>query len=209
MPEAARVAVFAYNFPHKKTQDFLLRLLLDGWNVVSVIGADPVKLKIPPASIRTKLKHIGLTHPKDVAEKLGMQYVVMPHRGEQIQQHLDEVRPDIGLVAGARILKAPVIDRFRSGIVNLHPGLVPESRGLDAMLWSVNRGIPLGVTAHMIDEHIDAGKILMRREIPIYEDDTAIDFQERLYETQIEMLTPSMRAALAGKGTVVDPETPY
>ncbi|MCH7945909.1 MAG: hypothetical protein IIC73_07860, partial [Armatimonadetes bacterium] len=119
MSEEARVAVFAYNFPHKKTQDFLFRLFLDGWNVVSVIGADPVKLRIPASSIRTKLKHIGLTHPKDVAKRLGMDFVVLPHRGEEIERHLDEIDADIGVVAGARILKAPVIGRFKSGIVNL------------------------------------------------------------------------------------------
>ena len=40
------VVVLAYNFPHRKTQDFLFRLFAEGVSVGHVLAADPVKLKV-------------------------------------------------------------------------------------------------------------------------------------------------------------------
>ena len=112
----------------------------------------------------------------------------MPHRGAQINALIEEINLEIGIIAGARILQADVINGFSDGIINFHPGLIPEARGLDALLWSIRNDIPLGVTSHLIDERVDAGKILERRIIDLHEDDTIFDLSERLYETQLEML---------------------
>ena len=44
---------------------------------------------------------------------------------------------DIGIILGARILSKQIIDAFSIGIVNLHPGILPENRGLDNVKWSI------------------------------------------------------------------------
>lgn len=199
MPE---LVVFAYNFPHKKTQDFLLRLFVDGFRVAHVLAADPVKLDIPPASVRTKIRHRALVHPRTIASRIGAEYSVVDHSGSDALALLDRVEPELGVIAGARILDADVIDRFSAGVLNFHPGLIPEVRGLDAMLWAIRSDVPQGVTAHLIDRRVDAGRIVERRAIGVFADDTALDLQERLYETQLELLEPAIRTALeaaAGK----------
>ena len=35
-----RIAVFAYNFPHKKTQDFLLRLIVEGSGAYTAVEGE-------------------------------------------------------------------------------------------------------------------------------------------------------------------------
>lgn len=202
------LAVFAYNFPHKKTQDFLLRLFLEGYNVQLVLAADPVKLNIPPASIRTKIRHIGLVDPKVIARRIGAEYFVVPHNSPKAVDIIRTFNVELGIIAGARILKKPVIDAFKIGIINFHPGLIPEARGLDAMLWSILHDIPLGVTAHLIDERVDAGRILIKHQIPIYKDDSLIDLSERLYETQLELLRPAIEKALQREGREVHSTEP-
>jgi phosphoribosylglycinamide formyltransferase-1 len=204
-----KLAVFAYNFPHKKTQDFLLRLLLEGYEISVVIAADPVKLNIPPSSVRTKIRHEALTDPRQICERIGAAYQAIPHNSAQTVELVKSSRIDLGLIAGARILKQPVIDAFTIGIINFHPGLIPEIRGLDTLLWSIHKGVPLGVTSHLIDSDIDAGSILIREHISIFEDDTALDLSERLYEKQLEMIRPSIECGLGGRGVAVDPGTPY
>ena len=186
-----KLAVFAYNFPHKKTQDFLLRLLLEGYEISVVIAADPVKLNIPPSSVRTKIRHEALTDPRQICERIGAAYQAIPHNSAQTVELVKSSRIDLGLIAGARILKQPVIDAFTIGIINFHPGLIPEIRGLDTLLWSIHKGVPLGVTSHLIDS------------------DTALDLSERLYEKQLEMIRPSIECGLGGRGVAVDPGTPY
>jgi phosphoribosylglycinamide formyltransferase-1 len=197
------IGVFAYNFPHKKTQDFLFHLKTHGFNVRVVIAADPVKLHIPPASIRTKIRHRALLPPLNVARALGFDYQIVPHNSPQVVELLKNYRVELGIIAGARILKPHVINAVPLGIINFHPGLIPEARGLDAVLWSILEDIPLGVTAHLIDEKIDAGTILLKKRIPIYSDDSIYDLTERVYEFQLEMLEEAVIKAVNTEGTPV------
>ena len=201
------VVVFAYNFPHKKTQDFLFRLFASEVRVSHVFAADAVKLDIPPSEVRTKIRHCTPLHPSDVAKAIGAQYHQVTHQGPQINSLIEEINPDIGIIAGARILQADVINGFNNGIINFHPGLIPEARGLDAMLWSIRNDIPLGVTSHLIDERVDAGKILERHTIDLHEDDTIFDLSERLYETQLEMLPSAIDRAQKSMTEDVDFES--
>ncbi len=116
---------------------------------------------------------------------------------------------ELGLIAGARILKPRVIEAFPLGIINFHPGLIPQTRGLDAMMWSVHNGIPQAVTAHVIDSRVDAGSILFAEEMPIWSDDTPFDFQERLYEMQLDMIPEAIERAARGEGTDVGDDTTH
>jgi phosphoribosylglycinamide formyltransferase-1 len=82
-----------------------------------------------------------------------------------------------------------VIDRFSKGIINFHPGLIPEMRGLDCVQWSVYKELTLGMTAHLIDSRIDAGRIIKRVILPEYRSDTLIDLEHRLYQSQLEQFS--------------------
>lgn len=199
-----KIAVFCYNFPHKKTQDILLRLFLEGIKINCIFSAEPIPLNIPPSTIHTKIKHIAVVHPKQIADRLSIKYYVLPHNSLDVKELIKSNNIDLGIIAGARILKAYIINSFSIGIINFHPGLIPEARGLDAMLWSIYKGIPLGVTAHLIDDHIDAGRIIIKEKIPIYKNDTLLDLSERLYEKQLDILSPSIEKALKGDLTYVD-----
>jgi phosphoribosylglycinamide formyltransferase-1 len=132
-----------------------------------------------------------LIHPEEIAQSFNIPYTVAHHNSQETKNLLSDIKPETGMIAGARILKKEIIDTFSKGIINFHPGLIPESRGLDAMLWSIHNSIPLGVTSHIIDEQIDAGKILEIVKIKIYKDDTLFDLSERLYEKQLEMIKTS------------------
>lgn len=194
-----RIAVFAYNFPHKKTQDFLFRLFLEKADVRLVVAADPVELNIPTAAVRTKLRFGALCHPRAICERFGWRYEVVDHNSVLTAQLLREERIDIGIVSGARVLKNPVVSTPSLGIVNFHPGLLPEVRGLDAMQWSLHEGHPIGVTAHLIDERVDAGRILIRHEVRLYANDTVFDVAQRLQDTQTELLPKVLLALTAGQ----------
>lgn len=185
--------IFAYDFPHKKTQDILLRLTIEELKPTLVIASPWEKLNVAPASLRVKPRHCDLVHPRDVCAALGIEYRVLAHNSEDCVQALREAKCDIGVVAGARILKQPVIDAISVGIINLHPGLLPQMRGLDALQWSIYENQPLGVTAHVIDKRVDAGLIIAREVIKEYPDDTLIDLSLRLQQTEINMVAPAVR----------------
>jgi methionyl-tRNA formyltransferase len=204
-----KIGLFAYNFPHKKTVDFIVRMLAEQIPIDVIIAADAVKLPIHESSVKTKIRHQELIHPKLLADRLGIRYEVHPHNSEEAVNLVKEMGLDIGIIAGARILKEPVINAFRSGVINFHPGMLPEVRGLDALLWSVHFNQPLGVSAHLINRQIDAGLLLEKKKLRIYEDDTVFDLSERLYEYQLGMIRSALDKTIAGEHTPIDNTVPY
>lgn len=204
-----KLGIFAYNFPHKKTQDFIARILFEGYKIDVILAADPVKLNIPHSAIKSKIRHQGIIHPATIAKNLGIPYYVVKHNSVEAVEIVKEHNLEIGIIAGARILKPLIIDAFTKGVINYHPGLIPESRGLDALYWSIYNNIPLGITAHLIDKDIDAGRILERKIIPLYKDDTIFDLSERLYEVQLDMIDSSIKMALSDQWIALQNKSAY
>jgi phosphoribosylglycinamide formyltransferase-1 len=170
-----RIAAFAYDFPHKKTQEGLFELHVNGIRPTVVIGAPPVKLTFPTSKERIAPRGLSYNHPADVCRCLGITYVSEPHDSEHCKRLLRILEVDLGIVLGARILKRPTINACKVGILNMHPGILPGNRGLDNLKWSVLNDLPIGVTAHLIDEYVDRGRLVSQKVVPVYKDDTLRD----------------------------------
>lgn len=189
------LVVFAYNFPHRKTQDFLFFCQHYRIKVDAVIAADFVNLNFPPKRYRSHIRPMGLIHPEELCRSMGIPYFACPHNSEKSLKLIQEMKPELGLVAGARMLSKNVIDGFSKGIVNFHPGPIPEMRGLDTVHWLIYDNVPLGVTAHFVDSRVDAGRIIKWHPLPLFLDDTMIDVSLRLYEGQLEIFQEALELA--------------
>jgi hypothetical protein len=75
--------------------------------------------------------------------------------------------PDLGIHAGAGLLRRPLIDAFRLGVLNAHMGVLPAYRGMNVAEWAALEGAPVGCTVHLIDTGIDTGPILATQEVAI------------------------------------------
>lgn len=188
-----RLAVFAYNFPHKKTQDFLLRLFLEAYAIEFVVACDSVRLNTPEPLLRTKPVHTDIVHPELICRRLSVPYYTGVHNSPETIKLLRCHNIDIGIIAGARILRKDIIQSVRKGIINFHPGLIPDVRGLDTVKWALYYNLPIGVTAHFIDERVDAGRIIVKEEIAINSDDTLVDISLRLAETETNLLPKALK----------------
>ena len=73
-------------------------------------------------------------------------------------------------------------------MINAHPGFLPNMKGLDAFKWSILRGEKIGVTTHYVSEKADEGKLIEKREISCFFEDSFFSLAMRVYETEIEML---------------------
>ena len=183
-----KIVVFVYDFPHKKSLTGLQIIKNSSFNNVFVISSPWQKLNFRRSKNRIAVIEDEILNPTDIAKKYEWETFIALHNSEEALNFYNEIKPDYGIILGARILSKDVINSFSEGIINFHPGLIPECRGLDALLWAINNDIPLGVTSHLIDEKVDAGRMLERRKIKLYLDDTIYDLSERLYEVQLEML---------------------
>ena len=86
-----------------------------------------------------------------------------PLNSPRMQADLARARPDLLVLAGIGIVSRDILQIPRLGTVNVHLGLLPWVRGNDVIAHAILRGIPVGLTCHLVDPGIDTGPILVRR----------------------------------------------
>lgn len=136
------------------------------------------------------------------AGELGYDAHVLDHKSfadraaheREVTRLLDAARPDFIVLAGyMRLLSAAFVERFRHRILNIHPSLLPAFPGVDAQKQAFDYGVKVaGCTVHFVDEHLDAGPIVVQRAVPVLEDDTAETLAARIlgqeHEAYVEAL---------------------
>ena len=123
-------------------------------------------------------------------------YKVPHHNKKTCRLLLEELSPDLGVLGGTRIIRDRILRIPKDGMLNAHPGLLPDVRGSASPAWSVYYDIPIGSTAHFIDPGIDTGDIVGKREIPIYRGDT---YEKLCWLTLVEAGTLMTEAVTAWK----------
>ena len=79
---------------------------------------------------------------------------------------LKQWAPDLIIFTGGNILRKPLLELPRLGVLNVHLGLLPEIRGMSSPEWSLLKHVPVGITIHYMDAGIDTGPILQRNSFP-------------------------------------------
>ena len=107
---------------------------------------------------------------------------------------------DIGL-SGYFGHKVPMqlIDRFKFGVVNLHPSLLPIGRGSHPVVWSFLKAKKQGATIHLMDSGLDTGQILWQSEIRTSISDTSESVYKKASEILLENVTHVVDAWVGGK----------
>jgi phosphoribosylglycinamide formyltransferase-1 len=119
---------------------------------------------------------------------------------EAVLSVLEAARPDYIALAGyMRLLSPPFIERWRNRIVNIHPSLLPSFPGVDAQAQAVAYGVKVsGCTVHLVDEHLDAGPILVQRVVEVRDEDTAETLSVRILVQEHEAYVEALRVLARG-----------
>ena len=194
-----KIGIFAYNWPHLKSQQGLINMCMKGFKPAIVFGADPVVLKFYKSKVRITPKEMYLHDTKDICKFYNIPYVVLKHNSKECMELIREKNLDVGVILGARILKKYIIDAFNIGVINAHPGLLPENRGLDTIKWAIIKNLEQGVTCHFVDHKIDIGREIVKEKINVYNDDTLIDLYLRIQSKEQKMLIESLKIVSRNK----------
>jgi methionyl-tRNA formyltransferase len=100
---------------------------------------------------------------------------------------LKEWSPDLIIFTGGNILREPLLNVPRLGVLNVHLGLLPQIRGMSSPEWSLLKNVPVGITIHYMDAGIDTGPILARYELPTSDRcESLSDLRNRLIALGVE-----------------------
>lgn len=113
-----------------------------------------------------------------------------PQALEQIRGFEPEV---IAVVAYGQIFREPLLQLAPHGCINLHASLLPKYRGAAPYQRAVINGDKLtGVTTMQMDRGMDTGDIILQRETPVGNDETAGELHDRLAVLGAELLVETL-----------------
>jgi phosphoribosylglycinamide formyltransferase-1 len=115
------------------------------------------------------------------ANARGIETVVVTRNGRTRAEHDSELiaelkKRNVELVCLAgymRLLSSDFVRAFPNKIINIHPSLLPNFRGLEAQKQAIDSGAKVsGCTVHFVDEELDHGEIILQKKVEVSGDDT-------------------------------------
>jgi methionyl-tRNA formyltransferase len=155
----------------------LRALLGEGFEVVGVVTQPDKPVGRSRALTPPPVKVIALE------EKIPCFQPATP-KDEEFLETITAMEPDISIVvAYGHILPRRVIDLPRLGTLNIHASLLPLLRGAAPIQAAIRQGFTeTGVTIMRMVPALDAGPVIHASSIPVLEDETYGELQNRLAE---------------------------
>lgn len=120
--------------------------------------------------------------------------------GENCRNILESLAPDLVLLGGSsRIIKLEIIKTVRAGVINAHPGLLPDYKGRDIVGWAIYNDDPIGATTHFIDEGVDSGPILMQERSSYLKGETLLEIRVRIMKLCADLMARSVLGLMRGE----------
>ncbi len=149
----------------------------EGYEIVTVITRIDKPAGRGKEIVYSQVKQVALSHGIPVWQPGSLK------RPENIEA-LAAYHADLYIVAAfGQILPQGVLDQPHYGTLNIHASLLPKYRGVSPIPAAILQGDKeTGVTIMLIDAGVDTGPTLLKRSIPIAEDDTTGSLTLKLAE---------------------------
>ncbi len=147
----------------------------------------------------------------DVARQRGLSAVCLPSKGldrevydRRLVEELRRNQVELVCLAGfMRLLSAGFVREYPRRILNIHPSLLPAFPGLDAQYQALEHGVKItGCTVHFVDEHLDAGPIILQAAVPVLDNDTVESLSARILKEEHRIYSEAIRIVLSASYTL-------
>lgn len=115
----------------------------------------------------------------------------------KICAYMKQMEVDVIVLAGfLAIFGGELLSEYSGKIVNIHPSLIPAfcgegMYGLNVHRAALDYGVKVtGATAHLVNEVVDGGKILLQKAVEVKEGDTPEILQRRVMEQAEWIILP-------------------
>ena len=121
-------------------------------------------------------------------------------KAPEVLERLRQLSPEVIVVVGyGQILPRSILDLPRWGCVNVHASLLPKYRGAAPINWAIANGETVtGVTTMLIEKRLDAGDMLLKREVEIGPLESAPELAGHLARVGADLLVETLAALEQG-----------
>ena len=167
-----------------------------------------------PAEIVGVISNLPGVAGLDRAEKAGIPTVVVDHtefesRGafeSALQAALDAFEPGLIVLAGfMRRLGDDFVARYSGRMINIHPSLLPNYRGLHTHERALEDGVKKhGCSVHFVTEELDGGPVIAPMCVPVGEGDDPDTLAARVLTREHELLPAVVHWFAEGRLKMID-----
>ncbi|MCR5503825.1 MAG: methionyl-tRNA formyltransferase [Lachnospiraceae bacterium] len=158
-------------------------------------GYEVVLAVTQPDREKGRGKALSMSPVKECALKYGIPvFQPVKIRMEEAVSKLREYEADLFVVAAfGQILSREILEMPRLGCVNIHASLLPKYRGASPIQWAILNGEEkTGITIMRMDEGVDTGDILYRKEIRIEKEETGGSLFDKLTKLGADALLEAL-----------------
>lgn len=119
----------------------------------------------------------------------------------ELEEVLAQIKPDVVVVvAYGKKLPESVLNFPKYGCINVHASLLPKYRGAAPIQWSIINGEhETGITTMYMAQGIDTGDMILKKTVPITEEETFGTLHDKLMDAGAQTLVETLERL--GNGT--------
>jgi len=126
---------------------------------------------------------------------------------EKVRELIRELKPDVIVVNGTRIIRKHILDSTSVHFINTHFGITPMYRGVHGAYWALAQSDPgnCGITVHIVDPGVDTGPVLYQTRIQPERTDTFFTYPTLQAIAAAPLLVRAVRDCLKGNAAPYAP----
>lgn len=179
-----------------------------GSNMVALIEA--AKAIDYPAAIVLVISNNPDAAGLSYAREAGIATAIVDHRPfkenraafeQALNAQLEAQRIDLVCLAGfMRLLTPDFVARWSGRMLNIHPALLPQFKGLDTHRRALDAGVQEhGATVHFVVPEMDSGPIVLQASVPVRNGDTEESLAQRVLEVEHRIYPQALRIVAEGR----------
>lgn len=173
-------------------QSFVVLISGSGSNLQAII--DAISRKEIVADIAAVISNRPDVRGIERARQANINTIIIDHTKFNKREEFDAaliqqvaiLNPDLVVLAGfMRILNEKFIEQYQGRILNIHPSLLPELKGLNTHRRAIETGKTIhGASVHFVSNELDSGPVVIQAEVPVLSNDSEAALAERVLEQE-------------------------
>ena len=114
---------------------------------------------------------------------------------------IDACTPRLVVLAGfMRILGRTFVQHYAGRMINIHPSLLPQFRGLHTHQRAIDAGVDRhGASVHFVTDELDGGPVVLQVSVPVHPQDDADTLAARVLAQEHHILPLALRWLAEGR----------